>query len=240
MLGVTVSVSAGSRGAVHIAAAANFAEPLEYLVQAFEAGTGHSVVTSLGSTGLLYAQIRNGAPYDVFLAADTVRPARLDASGAGVAGTRFTYAIGRLVLYGPGLDSVRAYGVDLRDPRHRRVAVANPELAPYGRAALQTLERLGFVRVVAPRLVQGENVAQAFQFVHTGAAELGFVAFSQVRSEPPERYWLVPQQYHDAIEQDAILLQRGATNPAALAWIEFMRGDVARRIIEAFGYGVTP
>jgi molybdate transport system substrate-binding protein len=188
----------------------------------------------------MYAQIRNGAPFDVFLAADTERPGLLEDEGEAVPGSRFTYAIGRLVLYGPGLDSVRSHGVDLRDPRNRRIAMANPKLAPYGRAAVQTFERLGFTDVVAARLVQGENVAQTYQFVHTGAAELGLVAFSQVYGERPHRYWLVPTEYHDPIAQDAVLLRRGATNPAALAYIEFLRGTVARRIIEGFGYGVTP
>jgi molybdate transport system substrate-binding protein len=243
VLAVTVltgSAASQPRGTVHVAVAANFAAAHDYLVTAFEAGTGHTVVTSTGATGQLYAQIRNGAPFDVFLAADTERPGLLEDEGEAVPGSRFTYAIGRLVLYGPGLDSVRSHGVDLRDPRNRRIAMANPKLAPYGRAAVQTFERLGFTDVVAARLVQGENVAQTYQFVHTGAAELGLVAFSQVYGERPHRYWLVPTEYHDPIAQDAVLLRRGATNPAALAYIEFLRGTVARRIIEGFGYGVTP
>lgn len=243
VVAVTLCTSAAGRvhrGTVHVAVAANFADAQEYLTEAFQAGTGHRVVTSIGATGQLYAQIRNGAPFDVFLAADEERPERLELEGEGAPGSRFTYAIGRLVLYGPGLDSVRAHGVDLVNPRNRRIAMANPKLAPYGRAAQQTLERLGLTRTVASRLVQGENIAQTFQFVSSGAAELGFVAFSQVYREPSRTYWLVPEEYHDPIAQDAILLRTGASNPAAIAWMDFLRGDVARRIIEAFGYGVTP
>jgi molybdate transport system substrate-binding protein len=222
---------------VHVAVASNFAEAHDYIAAAFEAATGHSVLTSLGSTGQLYAQIRNGAPFDVFLAADEARPARLVADGEAIADSRFTYALGRLVLYGPSLDSVRAHGVDLRDERNRRVAIANPKLAPYGRAAAQTIERLGLTERLASRLVQGENIAQTFQFVHTGAAELGFVALSQVYRETRDGYWLVPQEYHDRIAQDAVLLRRGGENAAAVALMDFLRGDTARRIIEGFGYG---
>lgn len=227
------------RATVHVAVAANFAEAHEYIATAFEAETGHSVVTSIGATGQLYTQIRNGAPFDVFLAADAERPALLVMDGDGVASSRFTYAVGRLVLYGPSLDSVRAGGADLRDRGSRRIAIANPKLAPYGRAARQTIERLGLADAVGSRLVQGENIAQTFQFVHSGAAELGFVAYSQVYRETREGYWLVPESYHDRIAQDAVLLERSADNPAAVAFMAFLKGDTARRIIEAYGYGVT-
>jgi molybdate transport system substrate-binding protein len=234
------SQSSPARATVHVAVASDFAEAHEYIATAFEAATGHTVVTSFGATGQLYTQIRNGAPFDVYLAADEERAARLVADGEAVADSRFTYAVGRLVLYGPSLDSVRAYGVDLRDDGNRRVAIANPKLAPYGRAAGQTIERLGLTDRLAARLVRGENIAQTFQFVHTGAAELGFVALSQVYRETRDGYWLVPQQYHDRIAQDAVLLRRGAANPAAVAFIDFLRGDTARRIIEGFGYGESP
>lgn len=231
-------LSPDSRGVVHVAVAANFVAAHERLAAIFTAGTGHDVVTSAGSSGQLYAQIRNGAPYDVFLSADAERPRRLEDEGAGKAGVRFTYAIGRLVLYGPSLDSVRAFGVDLRDPRHRRVAMANPKTAPYGAAAEQVLARLGLARDVADRLVRGETVTQAYQFVRSGAAELAFVAFSQVVGEPERTYWLVPADYHDTIVQDAVLLESGGRNPAALAFVEFLRGEVARGVIESFGYDV--
>jgi len=229
----------GERGVVHVAVAANFVAAHERLASIFTAGTGHEVVTSAGASGQLYAQIRNGAPHDVFLSADAERPRRLEEDGIAKPGNRFTYAVGRLVLYGPALDSVRSFGVDLRDPRHRRVAVANPRTAPYGQAASQVLERLGLTQRVAGRLVRGENVTQAYQFVRSGAAELGFVAFSQVVGEPSRSYWLVPADYHDAIVQDAVLLSRGELNPAALAFVEFLKGEVARGVIESFGYDVV-
>lgn len=228
--------STGHRGVVHVAVAANFGAVHERLATLFTAGTGHEVVSSTGSSGQLYAQIRNGAPYDVFLSADSDRPLLLEQSGAASAGMRFTYAVGRLALYGPSLDSVRAFGVDLRDRRHQRIAIANPKTAPYGAAAVQVLARLGLTDVVASRLVRGENVAQAYQFVHSGAAELGFVAASQVQGEPAQAYWMVPAEYHDVIAQDAVLLRRGEGNPAALAFAEFMRGGLARGVIESFGY----
>jgi len=221
---------------VHVAVAANFVEAEKQLAGAFRAGTGHEVITSVGSTGQLYAQISNGAPFDIFLAADRERPGRLIDEGEALAASRFTYAVGRLVLYGPSLDSVRAGGIDLMDPRNRRIAIANPDLAPYGRAAMQALRHLGVHVVPASRLVQGENVAQTFQFVRTGAAELGFVALSQVRDEPPHTYWRVPIEDYEPIAQDAVLLRHGEANPAALAYLEFLRGETARRIIEAFGY----
>jgi molybdate transport system substrate-binding protein len=219
---------------VHVAVASNFAEAHDYIAAAFEAATGHSVLTSLGSTGQLYAQIRNGAPFDVFLAADEARPARLVADGEAIADSRFTYALGRLVLYGPSLDSVRAHGVDLRDERNRRVAIANPKLAPYGRAAAQTIERLGLTERLASRLVQGENIAQTFQFVASGNADAGLVAAAQVKGE--KATWIVPERYHTPLAQDAVLLARGAKNDTAHAFLAFLKSEPARQRIRSHGY----
>jgi molybdate transport system substrate-binding protein len=225
------------RGEVHVAVAANFADVQARLAAMFTAGTGHTVVVSSGSSGQLYAQIRNGAPFEVFLSADTVRPARLERDGLTLPGSRFTYALGRLVLYGPSFDSVRAGGADLLDPRVRHVAIANPRTAPYGEAAMQTLERLGSSGHPGRRLVLGENIAQTFQFVSTGAAELGFVAMSQVLNAPARRYWIVPDGHHAAIAQDAVLLRGAQSDPAALAYHAFLRGATARRVIASAGYG---
>jgi molybdate transport system substrate-binding protein len=195
------------------------------------------VVASAGSSGQLYAQIRNGAPFDVFLSADTARPAQLERDGLTEPGSRFTYAVGRLVLYGPTLDSVRAGGADLRGAGVRHIAIANPRTAPYGAAAVQAIERLGLGTQLRDRVVQGENIAQTWQFVRSGAAELGFVALSQVLSEPTRTYWLVPQDHHDMIAQDAVLLRSAASEPAAIGYLAFLRTDTARRVIELSGYG---
>jgi molybdate transport system substrate-binding protein len=227
------------RAEVHVACAANFANVQARLSEVFTRGSGHTVVVSTGSSGQLYAQIRNGAPFDVFLSADSERPARLEQDSFAVARSRFVYALGRLALYGPGLDSVRAGGVDLRDARYRTIAIANPATAPYGDAALQVIARLGLRDRVTDRLIRGESIAQTFQFVESRAAVLGFVAYSQVRSKPARTFWLVPLDYHDPISQEAVLLRRGESNPAARAYVEFLKGEVASRVIASFGYA-TP
>jgi len=224
-------------GEVHVAVAANFAAVQERLAVLFTVGTGHAVVASSGSSGQLHAQIRNGAPFDVFLSADTTRPGQLERDGLTEPGSRFTYAVGRLVLYGPTLDSVRAGGADLGAAQVRHIAIANPRTAPYGVAAVQTLERLGLTGRARDRIVQGENIAQTYQFVRSRAAELGFVALSQVLNERAHTYWTVPQDHYDVIAQDAVLLRSAAGEPAALAYLAFLRGDTARRLIESSGYG---
>jgi molybdate transport system substrate-binding protein len=218
--------------------AANFSATQEALAARFTELTGTPVVASVGSTGQLFAQIRNGAPFHVFLSADQQRPAQLEASGGAVPGTRFSYAEGRLALYGPGLDSVRADGVDLRERPDVRVAIANPQTAPYGAAAAAVLAQLGLAGSLGARLVQGESIAQTEQFVRSGSAELGFVALSQVIHEPASKYWLVPRELHPPILQDAVLLQAGRAHPAAEEYLEFLQGEEAHRIIEADGYSV--
>jgi molybdate transport system substrate-binding protein len=221
---------------VSVAVAANFAEPLRAIARAFEASTGQAVRASSGSSGGLLAQIDHGAPFDVFLSADRARPKRLERAGLAVPGSRFTYALGRLVLHGPALTP----GVDgatlLRRGRFEHLAMANPDIAPYGLAARQTLEHLGLWRRLAPKIVQGESVAQTHQFVTSGAAEVGFVALSQVRRSGAGRHWLVPRELHAPIEQDAVVLQRARGHAAAEAFVRFLAGDTAARIIEAAGY----
>jgi molybdate transport system substrate-binding protein len=220
---------------VRAAVASNFAETHEALAAAFTDRTGIPVRTSVGSTGQLHAQIVNGAPFDVFLAADSERPRRLEEQGFTVPGSRFTYALGRLALHSTTLDSVRAGGGDLRLP-DATVAMANPRTAPYGAAALEVLEALGAVG--GGRLVQAENLAQVHQFVTTGAVDLGFVGLSQVRAAPPSTVWIVPDSLHDPIVQHAVLL--AGSGPAARSYFEFLRSADARRIIEAAGYRVAP
>jgi molybdate transport system substrate-binding protein len=221
---------------VHVAVATNFAATARTLADAFAHETGHRAVTSDGSTGKLYAQIVSGAPFEVFLSADVERPRRLEEDGRAVAGSRFTYALGRLVLWSP--DPARVDGPDaLARDDFRHLAIANPELAPYGAAARQVLETLGQWERLQPRLVRGEDVGQTFHFVASASAELGFVALSQVMGRDGSR-WLVPPDGHAPLEQQAVLLARGEGDETARAVLDFLRGDAAREVIEKAGYGL--
>jgi molybdate transport system substrate-binding protein len=227
-------------GEVLVAVAANFAGPMARIGEAFTAGTGHVLKVSTASTGKFYTQIVGGAPFEVFLAADDQTPQRLLAENHAVAGTRFTYAIGKLVLWSarPGL--VDGQGAVLASDRFRYLAVANPKTAPYGAAAHQVLKARGLAEALAPRLVTGESIAQAYQFVATGNAEIGFVALSHVAlpgKSATGSMWRVPQDLYTEIRQDAVLLKAGASNPAALALLEFLKGETARQIIRDHGYG---
>lgn len=217
-----------------VAVAANFAEPARALAAAFAASGPHEAVVSLGSTGQLYAQIAQGAPFDVFLSADTVRPAAAEKAGLAVAGRGGTYAIGRLALWSPRAGAV-AGPEALGTADAGRVAIANPVTAPYGAAAMQTIAALGLTDELAPRLVRGANVAQAFQFVATGNATLGFVALPAAERAGGS-HWAVPARMHDPIRQDAVLLRHGADNPAAGAFLAFLFGAEGRRIVAEAGY----
>jgi molybdate transport system substrate-binding protein len=219
-----------------VAVAANFAEPAKAIAAAFRAATGHTAVLSFGSSGQFYAQIAHGAPYEVFLSADAERPQKAEQEGLGVPGTRFTYAVGRLALYStrPGL--VDGAGAMLRSGRFDKLAIADPATAPYGVAAVQTLKKLGVYNAVRPRLVMGSSIAQTFQFVETGAADLGLVAWSQVIGRPGGSHWLVPDADHAPIDQQAILLAPGRGNPAARAFLAFLKGPQAAAIIRRYGY----
>jgi molybdate transport system substrate-binding protein len=224
---------------VSVAVAANFTVPMQKVAAAFERDTGHRAVLAFGSTGRFYAQVRNGAPFQVLLAADDETPARLEKEGFAVAGTRFTYATGRLVLWSATPGVVDARGEVLKQPGNGKVAIADPKLAPYGAAAVQAMERLGVADLLRPRLVQGESIAQAFQFASTGNAALGFVALSQVMVDGrvgSGSAWVVPATLHDPLKQDAVLLATGKDNPAAAALLAYLRGDTARAIIRAHGY----
>lgn len=221
---------------VRVAVASNFTAVMKQIAAGFEAATGHGLVISYGSTGKIYAQIVNGAPFEAFLAADQARPQRLVEEGR--ASDRFTYAVGRLVLWSPNPDRVDAEAAVLRTGDFRRLAIANPVTAPYGAAALQVLERLGLVQALEPRLVRGDNIAQAYQFVATRNAELGFVALAQVALEPGGSRWPVPLELYDPIRQDAVLLEKGRDNPAARAFLDYLAGPEARAVIARFGYGV--
>jgi len=226
-------------GEVRVAVAANFTAPMQKIALAFEAETGHKAVLSFGSTGTLYAQIRNGAPFHILLAADAETPLKIEKEGLGLAGSRFTYAIGKLVLWSkqPGL--VDDKGEVLRTGAFQRIALANPKLAPYGAAAMETMTKLGVLQALQPRFVQGENIAQTYQFVSTENAQLGFVALSQVYADGKivqGSAWMVPDTLHAPIQQDAILLKKGGDNPAAAALMQFLRGERAKSLIRAYGY----
>jgi molybdate transport system substrate-binding protein len=225
---------------VTVAVAANFSAPMQKIAAAFERETGHRVALAVGSTGRFYAQVRNGAPFQVLLAADDETPAKLEQEGFAVAGTRFTYAIGRLALWSAAADGVDARGEVLRAPGTGKVAIADPRLAPYGAAALEAMTRLGVADALRPRLVQGESIGQAYQFVASGNAAIGFVALSQVlvggRVDRGSA-WVVPAELHAPLKQDAVLLAPGRGQPAALALLAYLRSDAARAVIRAHGYG---
>jgi len=226
-------------GQVRVAVAANLASPMQKIVADFERATGHETVVALGSTGRFYAQMRGGAPFEVLLAADDEIPARLEREGLAIPGSRFTYAVGRLVLWSADPHGVDPQGNVLKLPPHGRLAVADPRLAPYGLAAIQTLTRLGVLDAWQASLVQGESVGQAFQLVATGNATLGLIALSQVMSDGhliKGSAWLVPLELHFPLRQDAVQLNAGRFNPAAAALMEYLKSQAARATFRSYGY----
>ncbi len=232
-------------GEVNVAVAANFAAPMQKIAQAFAQDTGHTAVLALGSTGKLYAQIKHGAPFHLLLAADTETPAKLVAEGSGLTGSAFTYATGRLALWSQQTGVVDDQGRVLQGPLsqqpHIKLALADPRLAPYGAAALQTLTQLGVWSRWQSHVVQGENIAQTYQFVATENAALGFVAWSQVWVDgrvSQGSAWRVPQHLHEPLRQDALLLTKGKDQAAALALMAYLKGERAKAIMRAHGYEV--
>ena len=223
----------------HIAVAANFTAPMKAIIELFEADTGHSVQASYGSTGKLYAQIKNGAPFEALLAADQERPTLLEEEGVGVPGTRFTYAVGTLVLWSAEPGVAEDGEALLKAGDFNKLAIANPKLAPYGEAAMQTMDALGVQAALQPKLVMGENIAQTYQFVDTGNAEVGFLALSQVMHDgkiTKGSGWIVPGDLHEPIRQDAVILEKGKDNPAVAALFDFLKGEKAHGVIRDFGY----
>ncbi len=230
-------VSAGQ--SIKIAVASNFTEAIKSLARRFEINTGHKIILSFGATGRHYAQIKHGAPFDAFFAADARRPELLEREGAALAGSRFTYALGKIVLWSPHPDFIGKNGQVLKTGGFRHIAIANPRLAPYGRAAKQILAGLGLWQSLRPRMVRGENIAQTFQFVKSGNAELGFVAVSQIKSpgfSGGGSMWTPPQSLYDPIAQQAVLLRE---NKVARAFLDFVKGREGQAIIMKFGYGVA-
>lgn len=224
---------------VTVAVAANFTEPAKEIAAVYQRHTGDKVTLSFGSSGQFYTQITQGAPFQILLSADADRPIKAEQAGLAVPGTRFTYAVGTLVLWSatPGL--VDPKGAVLSGGRFAKIAIADPASAPYGAAAIQTMKRMGVYDALAPKLVQGTSIAQAFQFAQTGNAELGFVALSQVINQAGGSRWLVPEALHDPIVQQAVLLQVGANSKAARNFLAFLRSGEARAIIRRYGY-TTP
>lgn len=226
---------------VLVAVAANFAAPMQKIAPLFEQDTGHKAVLSLGSTGSFYAQIKNGGPFQILLAADDETPIKLEKEGLGLVGSRFTYATGTLVLWSKQVGLVDDKGQVLKSGKFQRIAMANPKLSPYGAAAFEVLTQLGMLQTLQPKIVQGDNIAQTYQFVFTENAQLGFVALSQVYAEgklTQGSAWTVPSHLHSPLQQDALLLKAGVNNPAAKALLQFLQGEKAKAIIRAFGYSV--
>lgn len=232
-------VGSASADEVQVAVAANFIAPMKIIAADFEKASGHKTALSFGATGKFYAQIKNGAPFDVMLAADDETPAKLEKEDLGVAGSRFTYAIGKLVLWSAKPGFVDDKGDVLKKGGFAHIALANPKLAPYGAAAVEVMTKLGLVGSLEPKFVQGENIGQTFQFVSTGNAELGFVALSQVYEDGKFKSgsgWIVPANMHAQIRQDAVLLSKGKNNAAAVALLKYLRTDKAKAVIKSFGY----
>lgn len=234
-----VSFSGAHAGMTTVAVAANFTPVAREIADAFTSQTGHQVRLSFGSTGKLYTQITHGAPFEVFLAADEERPTLTVESGLGVVGTEFTYARGRLVLYSRNAELLKVGSQALSAERNQgKVALANPQLAPYGAAAIEVLEHLGYLDISREKLVRGDSITQTFQFVETGNAEMGFVALAQVANSTRGSRWIVPESLHTPIRQNAVLLTRGAANPAARAFLEYLDSPEAHDIIRRYGYEV--
>ena len=222
-----------------LAVAANFSAPMQQIATLFQKDTGHTMKLSFGATGAIYAQIKNGAPFDVFLSADQSTAQKLALEGMAVPNSRFTYATGQLALWSKQKDLVDSNGQILKSNSIQRVAVANPKLAPYGAAALETITSLGLLNDLQPKLVQGDNISQTYQFVFTQNAPIGFVALSQIYANgtmTSGSAWIVPSHLYKPIEQDAILLQKGLDNAAAKALMLYLKGEKARQVIRSYGY----
>ena len=224
---------------VQVAVAANFTAPIQAIAADFEKDTGHKLVAAYGATGQFYTQIKNGAPFEVFLSADDTTPEKLEKEGDTVKGSRFTYAIGTLALWSAKEGYVDAKGEVLKKNEYQHLSIANPKAAPYGLAATQVLEKLNLTEATKAKIVEGQNITQAYQFVSTGNAELGFVALSQIFKDgkvTSGSAWIVPASMHDPIKQDAVILNKGKDSAAAKALVEYLKGPKAAAVIKSYGY----
>ena len=226
---------------VQVAVAANFTAPIQAIAKDFEKDTGHKLVAAYGATGQFYAQIKNGAPFEVFLAADDSTPEKLENEGAGVKGSRFTYAVGTLALWSAKAGYVDDRGEVLKKNQYKHLSIANPKAAPYGLAATQVLDKLQLTDATKGKIVEGQNITQAYQFVSTGNAELGFVALSQIYKDgkvSEGSAWIVPSNLHESIKQDALILNKGKDSAAAKALVEYLKGPKAAAVIKSYGYEI--
>lgn len=237
------AVTATNAATTLVAVAANFTKPMTDIAVAFEKSTGHTAQLAFGATGKFAAQIENGAPFEVLLAADDTTPKKLQQADLALANTGFTYAIGKLVLWSAAANYVDAQGQILQKGGFKHLALADPKLAPYGEAAVEFLKKQKLFDKWQPLFVQGENIAQTYQFISTGNAELGFVALSQVIDDKGKivsgSMWLVPENLYTPIRQNAILLKKGENNPAAVALLKFLKSEPALAIIKKYGYGLA-
>jgi molybdate transport system substrate-binding protein len=238
MASLLALTSEAHAGETNVAVAANFTEPAKEIAQLFQGSSGHKAILSFGATGQFYTQITQGAPFQVFLSADEKTAKKLANDGQAIADSLFTYAIGKLVLFSTNATLVTGEQT-LRDGKFNKIAIADPATAPYGAAAAETMKAVGVYDALARKIVQGANIAQTFQFVDTGNAELGFVALSEVIALQGGSRWIVPANLYTAIRQDAVLLRSGADNEAAKAFLAFMKGPEAAKVMEKYGYG-TP
>ena len=236
-LSIATGAQAQQTGATSVAVAANFTEPAKEIAALFKQRTGYEAVLSFGASGPFYTQITQDAPFQIFLSADDKRPKDVVDNGLGVADSRYTYAIGKLVLWSKSIDVTKGEEA-LKANAFNKLSIANPTAAPYGAAALDALKALGVFSAVEPKIVQGNTIAQAFQFVETGNAELGFVALSQLANVTAGTRWIVPQNLYKPIRQDVVLLKKGAGDAASKAFVAFLKGPDARAIIQKFGYGI--
>jgi molybdate transport system substrate-binding protein len=222
-------------GTTNIAVAANFTDAAKEIASAFKAKSGHEAILSFGASGQIYTQIQQSAPYQVFLSADDERPKKLAEEGLAIQGSRFTYAIGKLVLWSKDQDLIKGEAT-LKANAFSRLSIANPSAAPYGAAAIEVLEALNLYGTIKTKIVMGNTIAQAFQFIETGNAEIGFVSLSQITGNKAGSRWMVPQSLYTPIRQDAILLKNGETDDASREFMSFLKGPEARAIIEKYGY----
>ncbi len=233
---LSIALLPGAQAAdVNIAVAANFTDAVKEIGTAWEKTSGHKAVFSFGATGALYTQISQGAPFEVFLSADQATVTKAGAEGHAVASTQYTYAIGKLVLFSKNKDAVKGEQT-LKDAKFDKISIAAPNAAPYGAAAVETMKALGVYAKLQPKIVEGQNITQAYQFVETGNAEVGFIALSQIVTNNDGSRWLVDQKYYTPIKQDAVLTKKGELSAAAKDFLAFLRGPEAKAVKEKFGY----
>jgi len=236
-----LSSSVACAGEVNVAVAGNFFKPIKVLAADFEEKSGHRIALSVGATGKLYAQISNGAPFELFFAADQKRPTKLVTQKLAVKASQFTYAQGQLVLWSKNTDAIDAQGSILSSPDLQRLAIANPKAAPYGEQAVNALTKLGLYKQLENKIVQGQNIGQTYQYVSSGSVEQGIIAMSQVTVNgeiTTGSAWVIPSELYDAIQQDAVLLERGKDNPVAQQFLDYIKSPSAIKIIRSFGYEV--